>query len=334
LVAAASAACSSADSATTTGNDALINGKDASASDLPGILYIKSGCTATKVAPRILMTAAHCVLDTATTDSKYPAGSTLSWSLLPSSGWTDAKVLSSTIHPLWVSGCDATYCALSTATQRMDAPDIAVIELTDEIAGVTTATIGADALVPGDAVTIVGYGCTVGALMADTRPSIGLSEATTTTIPASDAVHDGSAVKATDVPQVAGIYSLTPGPGLKAGSAGLCPGDSGGPLYAKQGGKMVVVGINSNYTFVPDTQDQVGLPVTNWHTRLDPGSRHHVAAWLASVGVGASANGDADAGTSATSGGDDDSGAAADAAGAGGDAGDDTDAAGDDDAAP
>ena len=104
-------------------------------------------------------------------------------------------------------------------------------------------------------------------------------------MPAELAVHDGSAVLASDVAQVAGIYSLTAGPGAARAKAGLCPGDSGGPLYAKRAGVLVVVGVNSNYTLGPEAKDDVGLPITNWHTRLDEASRHGVAAWLRSVGV-------------------------------------------------
>jgi hypothetical protein len=46
-----------------------------------------------------------------------------------------------------------------------------------------------------------------------------------------------------------------------------------------------VVGVNSNYTLGPEAKDSVGLPITNWHTRLDDASRHGVGAWLKAVGV-------------------------------------------------
>jgi hypothetical protein len=34
-----------------------------------------------------------------------------------------------------------------------------------------------------------------------------------------------------------------------------------------------VAGVNANYTLRPEETDDVGLPVTNWHTRLDESSR-------------------------------------------------------------
>jgi hypothetical protein len=98
-------------------------------------------------------------------------------------------------------------------------------------------------------------------------------------------VHDGSAVLAADVPQVASIYALTSGPGAAKARAGLCPGDSGAALYRKREGRLVVVGVASNYTLGPEAKDQLGLPITNWHTRLDASSKHDVAGWLKSLGV-------------------------------------------------
>ncbi len=75
-------------------------------------------------------------------------------------------------------------------------------------------------------------------------------------------------------------------PGRSAKKSGLCPGDSGGPLYEESAsGALSVVGINSNYTFAPEDVDPAGLPVTNWHTRIDDGSSHKVASWLSSVGI-------------------------------------------------
>mgnify|MGYP000644449504 CR=1 FL=1 len=70
-----------------------------------------------------------------------------------------------------------------------------------------------------------------------------------------------------------------------AATARLCPGDSGGPLYKATPDGVAVVGVNANYTLLPDDKDEVGIPVTNWHTRLDGSSRNHVGDWLSQVGV-------------------------------------------------
>jgi hypothetical protein len=280
------AACSSpADPDSTTGDEALIGGQAAKASDLPGIVYLQSGCTATKVAPKRLLTAAHCALDPATTDPKWAPGAKLGWSRDPSAGFTPLTIAKVDVHPAWIKACAAAFCAASSAAVKLDAPDVAVLELEDDI-DVDVASVSADTVSAGAPVVLVGYGCTKGVLVPDDRPTPTLTRADAHTIDASATVHDGSAVTADDVPRIAAIYSITAGPGASDKSAGLCPGDSGGPLYAARAqGKLVVVGVNSNYTFAPESDDQQGLPKTDWHTRLDTASRHGVASWLASVGV-------------------------------------------------
>jgi hypothetical protein len=122
---------------------------------------------------------------------------------------------------------------------------------------------------------VTGFGCTTGVHVTDQNVAVALRTAEQNVVAPSAAVHDGSFVTAADEPIYAGNYVLT------AGKAGLCPGDSGGPLYRAG----AVVGVNANYTLRPDDQDEVGLPVTNWHTRLDGNSRNHVGEWLSEVGV-------------------------------------------------
>ncbi len=264
-------------------NDALIGGRAAGAGQFPSTVTIKGECTATKVAPRRLLTAAHCVLDPATVSIRYPAGSRLSVAHDPSKGYVDVEVAAVRVHPAWLKACEDAYCAASSVTARLDAPDVAVIELATDLADVPSASVDFEPLGSGERVTLLGFGCTAGVLVPDARESVTLEYAETRLVSAERAVHEGSAVLAADVPQVAGIYSLTSGPGAAKARAGLCPGDSGGALYRKRDGRLVVVGVNSNYTLGPEAKDKVGLPITNWHTRLDGASRHDVAGWLKSL---------------------------------------------------
>jgi hypothetical protein len=46
-----------------------------------------------------------------------------------------------------------------------------------------------------------------------------------------------------------------------------------------------VVGVNSNYTFSPNTPEHPRFPVTNMHTRLDEQSRFAIGRWLVGLGV-------------------------------------------------
>src|SRR6476620_6670015 len=73
-------------------NDALIGGRAASAGQFPATVYLKGECTATKVAPKRILTAAHCVLDPATVSIRYPAGSRISVAHDPSKGYADLEV--------------------------------------------------------------------------------------------------------------------------------------------------------------------------------------------------------------------------------------------------
>jgi secreted trypsin-like serine protease len=266
-------------------NDALIGGRAASAGQFPATVYLKGECTATKVAPKRLLTAAHCVLDPATVSIRYPAGSRISVAHEPAKGYADVEVAAVHVHPAWMKACEDAYCAASSVTARLDAPDVAVIDLATDLVDVPSASIDSEALAAGDRVTLIGFGCTAGVLVPDAREQATLKYADTRLVPADRAVHDGSAVLASDVAQVAGIYSLTSGPGAAKARAGLCPGDSGGALYRKRDGQLVVVGVSSNYTLGPEAKDSVGLPITNWHTRLDAASKHAVGGWLKSIGV-------------------------------------------------
>lgn len=268
-------------------NDALIGGRAASAGQFPSTVTLKGECTATKVAPKRLLTAAHCVLDPATVSLRYPAGSRISVAHDPGSGYVDVEVAAVHVHPAWMKACEDAYCAASSVTARLDAPDVAVIDLATDLPDVPAASIDAAPLAVGELVTVLGFGCTDGVLVPDSRDAITLKYAETRLVPSERAVHPGSPVLAADVAQVAGIYSLTSGPGRSPtkAHAGLCPGDSGAALYKKRAGQLVVVGVASNYTLGPEAGDEVGLPITNWHTRLDASSKHGVARWLSSLGV-------------------------------------------------
>ena len=215
------------------------------------------------------------MLDPATVSIRYPAGSRLSVAHDPAKGYADVEVAAVHVHPAWMKACEDAYCAASSVTARLDAPDVAVIDLATDLADVPAASIDSEALAAGDRVTLIGFGCTAGVLVPDARERVTLKYADTRLVPADRAVHDGSAVLAADVPQVAGIYSLTSGPGAAKARAGLCPGDSGGALYKKRDGQLVVVGVSSNYTLGPEAKDKRRPP----DHELAHAPRRCVEAW-------------------------------------------------------
>lgn len=268
------------------GEGALIGGAPATLEQFPSTIYLKRGCTAAKVASRHLLTAAHCVLDSSTLDLRYGPGKPLELSREPAKGFAVVAVAKVHVNPAWMQACNEAYCASSQVTARLDAADVAVLELEADLAGIASTPVDTTPLAPGDRVTVIGFGCTDGALLEDKRETVTLKFAETKIIASSGALHEGSPLDAATLPQASGIYAMTPGPARVKSAGGLCPGDSGGPLYRQLDGRMYVVGVNANYTLRADAEpDLAGIPVTNWHTRLDDKSRHGVAAWLGSVGA-------------------------------------------------
>ncbi len=263
----------------------LIGGRPATVARFPSTLHIAAGCTAAKVAPKLVLTAAHCVFDPNRLEPKYGPNKPIRLSRQPTDGHVERAVVEVHVHPKWKSACAESYCAASAVTAKLDAPDVAVIELAEDLDEVPAAPIDPMPLAAGDDVQILGFGCTQGVHIADDRSQITLLFADAQIAPLSAAIHDGSPVTRNDLPVYGGNYLLTGGPGSAAIAAGLCPGDSGGPVYAQRGSTLAVVGVNANYTLRPDAEDPNGKPVTNWHTRLDDQSRNGVAEWLRSVGA-------------------------------------------------
>jgi hypothetical protein len=261
---------------------ALIGGADADAGDLPSTVAIAGECTAAKIGARLLLTAAHCAVDPSTMEPKYGPGKPVELARAPSTGRVEHAVARVHAHPAWMTTCAETLCSISAVSAKVDAPDIAIIELVDELLDVPVSPVDPHRLAPGDEVTLVGFGCTDGVHAALAGGGT-LRTAEGAIVDPTAALHDGSFVSTDDVAVFSENYALTAGPGKDPAHAGLCPGDSGGPLYARRAGKLVVVGVNANYTLLPDAEDASGLPETNWHTRVDDASRHGVFAWISSI---------------------------------------------------
>ena len=198
----------------------LVGGAPASATQFPSVVQLpQQSCTAVKIGLRHLLTARHCV-----------AGLKKGAVIQVQSGVNSAS------KNLKSATLDADVIAHSSV-------DLAVVKLTTDPLSLPVAQLSNQAPKVSEVVTLVGYGCTG---RSSTPIDIGgpVFTSGTGTDELRYLVGPLSRVTSTDVFYKANL----PQSSLSAGVAlpGLCPGDSGGPLWNNQLPKRVV-GINSSY---------------------------------------------------------------------------------------
>lgn len=277
----------------------LTGGEVASASDFPSTLVIRGNCTVTKVGPRHILTAAHCVDDAAASDglaAKFRAGAKIEISSAnqpktASKPWIAVKIERTVIHPAWVNGLKRTGGASPVVLTPEAPPDVALIVLTpaseSKLVAIPAAEVDLRYVEKSDDVVIMGYGCESGINGASPYPTGGqrLKIHETDALSRKALVHEGAFITESQTSTVYGGYMITPGRSKDSDEASLCPGDSGGPVYRNDGTGRHVVGVNSYYSFLPASKDPSQISYTNWHTRLDDDSRWNIGPWLEDLGV-------------------------------------------------
>ncbi len=297
-----------------TGEQDLVGGRLARRGEHDATMQIEGNCTVSKIGPRLILTAAHCV-------GGYVAGTTIRVGNAKAFGrfartsadlYAEYTLERVEIEPAWLATCAARECGSVHVSGTTEMADAAVLVTTADIAGVPEAAIDLAPVADGDLVVLTGYGCEDQVAGTWDYSGSRLRVSQTSAIPFTDTLHPGSFVNEQDrqngtVDIMKGIYVITPGPEWvrtagntppEAGNGrrgGLCPGDSGGPLYRAGSGPSVVVGINANYTFASGTEYQVdgrtfeygGRPRTNWQTRVDGSSGLRVGQWLRTLGANA-----------------------------------------------
>jgi hypothetical protein len=237
-------------------DDQLVGGHVATEAEYPSTVSL-GGCTGVKVGPRHFLSAAHCFGDLSISQLSVSADNN-------AQNFITLTVSSVVEHPEWLN---CTTCAgdhsMSDFGLRPDFALITVQELTPDI---PVAVLDPTPVAIGDAVTLTGYGCEngVGQPSGPSRLKVGDT-------------HTVDPFTLSDAASIPTDFNTTDGPALDPSSPGLCPGDSGGPLYRT--GTNKVVGINALVSFNGDT----GTPVGNWHTRLDQQSRYDVYDFITNL---------------------------------------------------
>lgn len=289
--------CSDPGAATQQSQD-LTGGTTDGADQFPSTMLIRNNCTVSKVGPRHLLTAAHCVHDRASGGVKagfHPEDlieitdlRSIQADRYDSNGYRWVNIETTVIHPTWLEGLEP---AGAHVLDWPHPPDVALIVLAQaavaELADIPEATVDLTRVADGDGVWIMGYGCESGIQGQAPYPT-GLKRLKVHRTVAEDMWsldHRGMFIDTDSIGPVHAGYLITPGQTWSSSEASLCPGDSGGPVYRADGMHRTIVGVNAYYSFMPHEEDPVRISYTNWHTRLSEGEPWGIGEWLQDLGV-------------------------------------------------
>lgn len=278
------------DDAVGTAQDELVGGSYASTGQYPSTVFLtiapgfKSFCTGVKVAPRLLMTAGHCVYKQSTKSYLLKPGEKLAVTnrvtVDRASGIGEVVTVKRVLaHPSWVQyGANGAWASPVPA-------DVGLLEVESGLGSIPTAELSVAKVPVGASVHLQGYGCEQGLSGQPVGDLARLKYKLTTTTDTATAFK-GTFAYTNQAPQttLAGSYFFTRGQGATSTAASLCPGDSGGPVYRSISGKRYVVGVNAYYSF---TEANQSISANNWFTRVDYSNdiRHDTGSWLAFHGA-------------------------------------------------
>jgi hypothetical protein len=259
----------------------LSGGQIAGVHQFDSALLILGSCSAAKVGPNHLLTAADCVLDQKrmllpafhagkridVTNAKLVGPELSKSSIVP------LTVVKTVVPSSYTNDC-AGGCKDAIGTDA--APNLALVVVAEATPGIPSARIDLAPARPGDAVVVTGYGCDNGSAKSyDFRQRVFKIQRAAVQ-PGSALANPLSGIKPHDprYERLLASFVLTPGLGAGPTNASLCPGDGGGPLYRDDGTESVVVGVNA-----------YADAAINYHTRTDDLSRFKIASWLKSFGA-------------------------------------------------
>ncbi len=242
----------------------LIGGSVADPKDYPATIRLISGCTAAKVAPKLILTAAHCVVDLHTGDirANYQTDSKIGIQY-GSKTYTDF-VVETLPHESFVNAVKAANAAGNSPNNvSKDSYDVAFIVVRENLTDIGEAEIDLNKVLVTDPLIVGGYGCEDH--LGGTTPSPRHYKAGETYAVDIDALAGARGnYSSRSVQQSIFQHNiLTAAQKFDSAVPSICPGDSGGPVY-RANDHLAIVGVNSYYSF----NDESGISTTNWHTRL------------------------------------------------------------------
>lgn len=270
----------------------LIGGETVTAEQFPASVALTSNgvefCSSVKVAPRVFLTSAHCVLEQ-TPDAIDNGTQKIYEALAPGRpiAMRNADGLQLTVpiakvvpHPLY-------RYALSSA---FSGPDVALITVADDSPGIGIASLSKQNLLAGAEILVGGFGCERGRSIdgSDTTPGVHPLKYAKATLLDDEAVRASSGstnvegIEPKSFKAMRDTFFSTRGIQMDPSSSSICPGDSGGPAYVGNGGAYEVVGVNSWTNYKLDGTDPDGLGTHSMITRLDAGGRYDLKSWIES----------------------------------------------------
>lgn len=242
-------------------------------SKFPATIKIRNNCTGAKIGPRTFLTAGHCIIDRQTGSFKdmFKAGGKIDVTNNPLP-FLDVGFVTLTVDDVFVDtryafGCSPIPCDYNK--MRSGGPDLAIIRVIETTPLIPTASIDHSPVIDDTPIVLNGFGCedyNNQSVLVPTEPPGSFPNGRLSSFQ----------TKALDAARAAALlspgilnrfYFYTPGRALDSTNAGLCPGDSGGPVYLNDSINMTIVGVNSSL----DTSSVVlGISgyVIHFHSRL------------------------------------------------------------------